>query len=153
MLKDIEHPEELNEQDIGSGLAICNKIIAQSGGKMDVISAGKDNGVTFRFTMKMEKIEEDLEEIEQTVSNQLPLIYDPDASYSPSVSESATEILIRANRHSKGAQLNQGSPQVRSQMIQTESERISETPRLDKQSFLTEHHDLDAQSDLSLVFD
>lgn len=64
-----------------------------------------------------------------------------------------TEILIRANYHSKAAQLNQGSPQVRSQMIQTESERISETPRLDKQSFLTEHHDLDDQSDLSLVFD
>ena len=36
------------------GLTLCQRIIENSGGLIDVYSEGKDKGATFMFTMKMQ---------------------------------------------------------------------------------------------------
>ena len=42
------------------GLAICKRIIENSGGKIDMYSAGKGEGCTIMFTMKMSKQDDEL---------------------------------------------------------------------------------------------
>ena len=47
------------------GLTICKKIVENMGGKIDCYSAGKDQGCTFMFTMRMNTSSEPLEIVEE----------------------------------------------------------------------------------------
>ena len=50
-----EQPDEptVNAEGIGLGLTICKKIVENSGGKIDVYSAGEGQGSVFMFSMNM----------------------------------------------------------------------------------------------------
>ena len=45
--------DEMNPEGIGMGLNICQKIVTNNGGQIDVFSDGLNKGSTFMFTMKM----------------------------------------------------------------------------------------------------
>ena len=49
----IERTEDSNPDGLGMGLTICQKIIQNSGGKIDVFSDGVNKGSTFMFQMSM----------------------------------------------------------------------------------------------------
>ena len=57
MYSKVERTEDVNEEGIGIGLAICKKIVECSGGQMHVYSEGVNRGSTFTFTMKMMKLD------------------------------------------------------------------------------------------------
>ena len=44
-----------NQEGVGLGLNVCQRIIQESGGEMHVISEGADQGSTFMFSMKMQE--------------------------------------------------------------------------------------------------
>ena len=44
----------MNMEGIGLGLAICKRIIENSGGEITVSSEGEDKGSTFKFSMQMD---------------------------------------------------------------------------------------------------
>ena len=44
-----------NQEGAGMGLNICQRIIQESGGEMQVFSEGVDQGTTFMFSMKMQE--------------------------------------------------------------------------------------------------
>ena len=45
----------MNVEGIGLGLAICKRIVENSGGEITVSSDGENRGSTFKFSMHMEK--------------------------------------------------------------------------------------------------
>ena len=45
----------MNVEGIGLGLAICKRIIENSGGEITVSSDGENRGSTFKFSMQMEQ--------------------------------------------------------------------------------------------------
>ena len=49
----MERTEDLNPDGIGMGLTICQKIIHNIGGQIDVHSAGANKGSTFMFSIRM----------------------------------------------------------------------------------------------------
>ena len=55
----------LNQEGVGMGLAICKRIILNSGGSISVFSEGEDKGSTFVFSMKMKLLDLDLQIIEE----------------------------------------------------------------------------------------
>ena len=50
----LERTDSVNSEGIGMGLAICKKLTAQCGGRIEVHSDGENLGSTFIFQMKME---------------------------------------------------------------------------------------------------
>ena len=44
---------EMNSEGIGMGLMICQNLVEENHGKIQVHSKGEDMGSTFSFTMKM----------------------------------------------------------------------------------------------------
>lgn len=59
----------LNQEGVGMGLAICKRIVQQSGGFIDVYSEGEGHGSTFVFGIKMQAITTN--ELDQQESSQL----------------------------------------------------------------------------------
>ena len=53
MFGKLDRTEDQNLEGIGMGLTICKKIVENNDGKIDVFSAGEDQGSTFMFSMKM----------------------------------------------------------------------------------------------------
>ena len=57
MFSKAKRTEDMNIDGIGMGLIICKRIIENSGGEINVVSAGEDRGATFMFSIKMELLE------------------------------------------------------------------------------------------------
>ena len=55
----------LNQEGVGMGLAICQRIIQNSGGQISVYSEGENKGSTFVFSMQMKKLDLNLKFIEE----------------------------------------------------------------------------------------
>ena len=49
---------EYNNDGIGMGLEVCQKLVEKSGGTISAFSRGKDQGTVIEFTMKMKAIDE-----------------------------------------------------------------------------------------------
>ena len=49
----VERTSAENPEGIGMGLNICQRIIRESGGEVQVFSEGADQGTTFMFSMSM----------------------------------------------------------------------------------------------------
>ena len=54
-----DHMEDVNNDGIGIGITLCQKIVEISGGQIDFTSKGENKGSTFMFTMKMNLPSED----------------------------------------------------------------------------------------------
>ena len=48
-----ERTEDRNQEGIGIGLVVCQKIVEKCGGSIQAFSAGENMGATFSFTMAM----------------------------------------------------------------------------------------------------
>ena len=57
MFSRAKRTEDMNTDGIGMGLIICKRIIENSGGEINVRSAGEERGATFMFSIKMELLE------------------------------------------------------------------------------------------------
>ena len=55
MFSKLERTEASNTEGVGAGLVICQRIVEQSGGEINVYSDGLNEGTTFVFTMEMKK--------------------------------------------------------------------------------------------------
>ena len=53
MFGKLEDTDNLNQEGVGLGLTICQKIVENNGGAIEVHSDGLNKGSTFTFTMKM----------------------------------------------------------------------------------------------------
>ena len=59
---------KMNHEGIGLGLTIVKQIVEKSGGYIGVHSLGPNQGSTFGFSMKMDIVEEDFQDL---VTNEL----------------------------------------------------------------------------------
>ena len=50
----VERTGNMNVEGIGLGLAICKRIVSNSGGEITVSSYGENKGSTFKFSMQMD---------------------------------------------------------------------------------------------------
>ena len=61
----MERTEDQNPDGLGMGLTICQKIVNNCGGRIDVFSEGVNKGSTFIFDMKMSlTIQQALQQVE-----------------------------------------------------------------------------------------
>ena len=63
----LQRTEEANPDGIGMGLTICQKIIQNCNGKIDVYSEGENKGSTFYFQIPMSQPQE----LKKTLGNSL----------------------------------------------------------------------------------
>ena len=65
-----ERTKDMNVEGIGLGLAICKRIVENSGGEITVSSDGENRGSTFKFSMQMEKPSIDQVIVEQRIKTE-----------------------------------------------------------------------------------
>ena len=53
MFRKKEETETIDSEVMSVGLFICKRIVENSGGRISVVSDGRNKGTTFSFSMKM----------------------------------------------------------------------------------------------------
>ena len=66
LFEKLKNTDDLNVEGVGMGLTICQRIVDNNQGQIDVFSEGKDKGATFIFSMKMKLPPEEDEESKQS---------------------------------------------------------------------------------------
>lgn len=72
----LKRTAEMNSEGIGMGLMICQNLINSCGGAITVHSDGEDRGAVFKFTMKMEKSNKQIGELQNDHDVELTLLED-----------------------------------------------------------------------------